>query len=143
MKREEFDSEGIRSNKLFYLMLRYGLLFLGVALIIRDLIFETFDSIYGPQFLFGLIIIFSGLLMFYFVRFAKVDINQIQYGVNRNVKWSDVKYIERIGFLFLVITKRPQGLILFPIDKLGSLLWNYSDSTMVQLISKVKEKYDL
>jgi len=124
-------------------MLRYGLIFLGVASVIRGLIFEALDSGDRPQLLFGLIIIIFGLLMFYFVRFAKVDINQIQYGVNKNVKWSDVKYIERIGFLFLVITKRPQGLILFPIDKLGSLLWYYSDSTMVQLISKVKEKYDL
>jgi hypothetical protein len=139
----EFNNGNIQSNKGVYLLTKYSSLLIGVAFLIENYFFTSFHSENGPQLLFGLFIISFGLLMFYFVRFAKVNINQIQHGVNKNVKWSDVRYIERIGFLFLVITKRPQGLILFPIDKLGSLLWYYSDSTMVQFISKAKEKYGL
>jgi ABC-type Mn2+/Zn2+ transport system permease subunit len=95
------------------------------------------------QLLFGVVILSIGLGFIIITKFGNISINHLQFGENKIINWSDVRYVERVGFLILILTKTPRRIILFPVDKIGFIGWYYSDSSMIQLIEKAKEKHGL
>jgi ABC-type Mn2+/Zn2+ transport system permease subunit len=116
----------------------------GVSFLIENLYLRIINTeSNGGQLLFGVVILSIGLGFIIMTKFGNVSINHLQFGEHKIVNWSNVKYVERAGFLILILTKYPRRIILFPVDKIGFIGWYYSDSSMIQLIEKAKEKYGL
>lgn len=138
------ETKIIRSNRVLYLLTRYSLIVYGVFFLIQNIYLRIIhNEINSHELIFAVIIISIGLAFIFITQFGKVNINQLQFRENKIVSWSDVRYVERVGFLILIITKTPQRMILFPVDNIGFIGWHYSDSSMIQLIEKTKKKYGL
>ena len=138
------ETKAIKSNRVIYLSTRYGPMLFGVFFLIKNLYLRSINNQSNSgHLLFGVVILSIGLGFIIITQFGKVSINQLQFGEHKIVNWSNVKYVERVGFLILILTKTPRRIILFPVDKIGFIGWYYSDSSMIQLIEKAKEKYGL
>lgn len=134
----------IHSNRILYLLTRYGPILFGASIIIQNVYLRVIRNESNfHELIFEGIVLSIGLVFIFITQFGKVSINQIEFGENKIFNWSEVNYVERVGFLILVITRTPKRIILFPVDNIGFIGWHYSDSSMIQLIERAKEKYGL
>ena len=116
----------------------------GVFFLIKNLYLRFINNESNSgHLLFGVVILSIGLGFIIITKFGNISINHLQFGENKIINWSDVRYVERVGFLILILTKTPRRIILFPVDKIGFIGGYYSDSSMIQLIEKAKEKHGL